>query len=472
MRGRGSPASARRALAAGYIGVGLLAAVSATAQAQVAVPSAGTPAAPASGSPKNGSAALADAAAVPVLTLAEAIRTALETNRNVGIARRRVGIAQDLRKEANARYFPTVTVDASTAQRDNEPLAKLNVGGRLAIVPQGDEYTAVTHSALVLPLYDFGRTSSASEAARLGVDAAGLNAQRTEQDIALQVSQAYYRVLQAQKIRQVVLDSIATVDLQLKDAQAFFAQGIVASSDVLSAEVRRAERQQDLITAEANLQVALATLNRVMGQDLNRKQRLQDVSGQPDWSGNYDTLVRTAHESRSDLKAARLQMLSSEADLQAARAENWPRLSAFAEYDTNSTSFFVHKEWTTTGVAFSMTLFSGGAQSATIEQRQKEVLQAQDQFLEQQDNISLDVKQAYLTAGQTFDSVQVTEKEQQLAVENLRIYRDQYSQGLVTSTDVLTAEDVASRARSNYYQSLYDYYTALARLDNVVGQSK
>ena len=162
----------------------------------------------------------------------------------------------------------------------------------------------------------------------------------------------------------------------------------------------------------------------------------------------------------------------SEADLDAARAENWPRLDAFAEYDTNSTSFLVNKDFTVTGFTFSMTLFSGGAQSAAVERRQKQVLQAQDQFLERQDNISLDVKQAYLAAGQTFDSVQVAEKNQQLAVENLRIYRDQYSQGLVTSTDVLTAEDAASRARSNYYQALYDYYTALARLDNVVGQSK
>lgn len=469
MSERGSPAGARRALAAWFIAAGLLAAVPAAAQAQTAVQPAEPPAAPASGAPQAGSAA---AAAVPELTLAEAIRTALETNRNVGIARRRIGIAQDLRREANARYFPTVTVDASTAQRDNTPLAKLHVGGATAIVPQGDPYTAVTRTALVLPLFDFGRTSSASEAAKLGVDVAGLDAERTEQDIVLQVSQAYYRVLQSQKIRQVVLDSIATVDLQLKDAEAFFSQGIVASSDVLSAEVRRAERQQDLIAAEANLQVAQAALNRVMGQDLNRKLRLQDVSGRPQWNGNYDSLVRTAHESRSDLKAARLQMLSSEANLQATRAENWPRLNAFAEYDTNSTSFFVNKDWTVTGFTFSMTLFSGGAQSAAVEQRRKEVLQAQDQFLERQDNISLDVKQAYLAAGQTFDSVQVAEKNQQLAAENLRIYRDQYSQGLVKSTDVLVAEDAASRARSNYYQALYDYYTALARLDNVVGQSK
>ena len=54
----------------------------------------------------------------------------------------------------------------------------------------------------------------------------------------------------------------------------------------------------------------------------------------------------------------------------------------------------------------------------------------------------------------------------------MRIFRDRYTEGLVTSTEVLTAEDAASRARSNFYQALYDYHTALARLDNVIGQSK
>jgi len=467
----GSSAGTRRALGAWFIAAGLLAAVPAAAQAQAAVQPPETPAASAPGAQQG--ATVAEAAAVPELTLAEAIRIALETNRSVNIARRQIGIAEDLRKQARSGYFPSVTIDANTAQRNNAFQARLRIGNAPAVtVPEGDSYTAYSRTALVMPLYDFGRTSSASEAAKLGVEVAGLDAERTDQDIVLLVSQAYYRVLQAQKIRQVVLDSIATVDLQLKDAQAFFSQGIVASSDVLSAEVRRAERQQDLIAAEANLQLAQATLNRIMGQDLNRKLRLQDVSGRPQWNGNYDSLLRTAHESRSDLKAARLQVLSSEADLDAARAENWPRLDAFAEYDTNSTSFLVNKDFTVTGFTFSMTLFSGGAQSAAVERRQKQVLQAQDQFLERQDNISLDVKQAYLAAGQTFDSVQVAEKNQQLAVENLRIYRDQYSQGLVTSTDVLTAEDAASRARSNYYQALYDYYTALARLDNVVGQSK
>ena len=440
-----------------------------TAMAQTAIPqqapgNAGSAVTPAMPAAKSGSAEGTQ------ISLTDAIRIALENNRSVGIAKRRIGIAQDRQKEANSGYWPKVTVDAASAQRDVPPLASFKFSP--IPIPQGDLYTATTHTALVMPLLDFGRTSNASDSAKLGVEAAELTSERTEQDIILQVSQAYYRVLQSQKIKQVVLDSIASVQLQLRDAKAFFEQGLVANSDVLSAEVRMAERQQDLINAESNLQVTLASLNRVMGQDLNKKLALQDVTGRPEWTGNYDALVQTAQRNRADLQAARLQVASSEADYRAAKSTNWPTVNAYAAYDTNSTSFLVHKEWTTTGLTFSMTVFSGGAQSATIERKQREFLEAQDQYLERQDNISLDVKQAYLAVVQTHDSVDVADKNQQLAAENLRIFRDRYTQGLVTSTDVLTAEDTASRARSSYYQALYDYHSALARLDNVIGKSK
>lgn len=461
-------------LAAGSLTAGPLTAVTITT-VSLAGPAAFAQSAPAVPAAQPGAApALGPAVSVELrgataeISLADAIRAALENNRNVGISRRRIGIAQDRLSEARSGDWPRVTFDGATAQRDVPPLVQ--IGSQ--VIPQGDLYTATTRTALVMPLTDFGRTYNAKEAAGIGVDVARLNSNRTEQDIILQVSQAYYRVLQSEKIRQVVLDSIAAVQLQERDAKAFFEQGLVASSDVLSADVRLAERQQDLIQAEANLQVAMATLNRVMGADLNRKLRLKDVTSDPQWSGNYEALVQAAHQDRSDLKAARLQMLSSEADLRAALADNFPRLNAYAEYDTNSTSIYVNKEWTATGLTLSMTLFSGGAQSATVSRRQKEVLEAQDQFLERQDNISLDVKQAYLTVGQTYDSVGVAKKNQQLSSENLRILRDRYTQGLVTSTDVLTAEDAASRARSNYYQALYDYHSALARLDNVIGQSQ
>lgn len=53
--------------------------------------------------------------------------------------------------------------------------------------------------------------------------------------------------------------------------------------------------------------------------------------------------------------------------------------------------------------------------------------------------------------------------------ENLRIVRDQYGEGLLTSADILIEEDRLARSRSNYFRSLYDYHESYARLINAVG---
>ncbi len=440
--------------------------------AQAAAPGA-APARTMPGTAPSAATAPADAAAAgEEITLQQAIKTALENNRNLSIAQRRVIIAKDRVREANALDYPQLNASATSSTRDTTPASIAVFFGQRLVVPQGDATTALSSVNLSQNLLDFGRSSSVQKSARIGLDVAQLNSERATQDLTLAVSQAYYLVLQSERIQEVLEDSIAAVLLQVRDARAFLAQGLVANTDVLSAEVRLAQRQQELIQARANLQLARASLNRLLGYDVNRPMRLHDVVSLTQWQGNYDTLLSAAQQNRADLKALQLAVQSSEADLRATRADYFPRINAFAEYDYNSTTFLLHNDWTSYGLSLSLNLFNGGATTAQVERRQKELLEAQDQYLERKDNISLEVKQAFLTAQQTLDQVAVAGKNVNLSRENLRIQRDRYTQGLVATTEVLLAEDDASRARSSYFQTLYAYYTALARLDNVIGKAQ
>jgi outer membrane protein TolC len=56
-----------------------------------------------------------------------------------------------------------------------------------------------------------------------------------------------------------------------------------------------------------------------------------------------------------------------------------------------------------------------------------------------------------------------------LAEENLRVARDQYGAGLVTTADLLVEEERLSSARPAYFRALYDYHDAVARLAHAVG---
>jgi len=102
-----------------------------------------------------------------------------------------------------------------------------------------------------------------------------------------------------------VADSIGLVERQLQIAQDFYDQGLVARSDVLTAEVQLADRRQQAIQAENNVQLARATLNRLMSLDVGEPTRIVDVLETEPWQGSFESALQVAVERRPDLEALR-----------------------------------------------------------------------------------------------------------------------------------------------------------------------
>ena len=63
----------------------------------------------------------------------------------------------------------------------------------------------------------------------------------------------------------------------------------------------------------------------------------------------------------------------------------------------------------------------------------------------------------------------MAKKTIQLAEDNLSISEDLFGEGLLMSDDVLDNEGRLAQARSNYYQSLYDFYIAQSELEYASG---
>lgn len=55
------------------------------------------------------------------------------------------------------------------------------------------------------------------------------------------------------------------------------------------------------------------------------------------------------------------------------------------------------------------------------------------------------------------------------AEENLRITRERYNEHVAASTDVIDAQTLLTRAKSDYYNALSDYHIAGAALDRSMG---
>lgn len=399
------------------------------------------------------------------LQLEDCIQIAVRNNRRVRIADRRILIAKDRLAEAWTSVLPKLTAEGRFQARNNDPGASFG-GNNFA---NSERNTGFASLGLLVPIYDFGGASNQRDAELLRIEVSALTAEQTRQDLVLSISQAYFRVLEARKIKGVVDESIRVLERQIEIARDFLAQGLVARNDVLATEVQLAERRQDLIRAENNISLAAATLNRIMGVDVERQADLADVLDVEPWTGSYESVLQLAIDRRPDLSTLRRQIEIARAEYRSTRAGYAPKIFAFGDYNHSTDEFLLNRDWVSGGIGIQFPLFDGGATYARLQRSEKEIAEAVDFHDERADDIVLDVKLAYLSVREAAEKSPVARKSIDLAQENLRVVRDQYGEGLLTSADVLVEEDRLSRARSSYLRSLYEYHAAFARLTHAIG---
>ena len=85
------------------------------------------------------------------------------------------------------------------------------------------------------------------------------------------------------------------------------------------------------------------------------------------------------------------------------------------------------------------------------------------------DTVEFEVRQAILKLEEAKESLLSQEKNVEQAQESLRIAQLSFSEGLVTSLDVIAAEATVTQVKTNYSQALYDYVISLAELDKAMG---
>ncbi len=400
-----------------------------------------------------------------LLTLEDCLRIAHRNNRRLWISDRRILITKDRVNEALSRLIPRLNVETRWNWRSND--MGISAEGREFVM--GERDTGTAKIGLLVPIYSFGRALIQLDVEGKRVEASEKDAERARQELTLAVSQTYFRLLEAQRIREVVQESLKVVRRQGEVSRDFLAQGLVARSDVLSTEVQLADRQQALIRAENNIHLARATLNRLMGIDLVRPTEVEDVLDAAPWTGPLQTVLRLAIDRRPDLAALRHLIEAGRAEYDVIQRGNLPLIAGTVDYNATTDDAMINKDWLSAAVILQIPLMDGFQTQFRLRRKKKEIAEAIDFHDERLDDILLDVTRAYLMVRDASERLPVARKSIALAEENLRVTRDQYAEGLVTSADLLAEEERLSQARANRVRALYEYHASVAQLENATG---
>jgi outer membrane protein len=81
----------------------------------------------------------------------------------------------------------------------------------------------------------------------------------------------------------------------------------------------------------------------------------------------------------------------------------------------------------------------------------------------------LEVKNAFLLIHEAGKQVQVTKMAIEQAEENFRINTERYREQVGTSTNVIDAQTLLTKARSDHFNALGDFNINQARLERAMG---
>ena len=394
------------------------------------------------------------------LDLNDAVQMALENNRNIKMALADVDSAKWNLSSYRRQLGPTLSWGTN-----------INKYGGRDYAHTGSDYKRYTNTLAVgMPLYN-GSLRAAIDSAGYAINAADVTLENTKQSVRYLATADYYQILQCRNLIKVQQDAVNTLQEHLDNVNAQYRVGTVAKSDVLASQVQLANAQQALVSAQNNYDVAVASLNNVIGLPTDTVLDIRDQLKNTKYDLTLADCTNYALANRADGASAYYKIKQAEAGINNAKAGNYPTVTAQAAKYIADKSAFGDKQnenWSAT-VAANWNIFDNGVTAAEVKNAEAALLKAQEASRMQDETIQLDVRTAYLNLKSAAKNIETTSTAVTQAKEDYKIAQVRYSAGVGTNLDVMDANEKLTLAETNYYTALYNYNTSKASLDKAMG---
>ncbi len=411
-----------------------------------------------------------DTAATPI-SLDDAIRLAQRNAPSTTQARGSIRTSEASVKQSYAAFLPSISLSAGTSNQRGD---RFDTQGNL--VPfTGNPTNYSTGLNGSLQLFDGGRRFYEIGRAKADVNAAeaGETAQRYQ--VALQVKQQYYNILAARESESAANAQIEQTTQQLRAASIRLRAGAATLSDSLRSVVQLGNARLSLLSAQNNLQLANATLTRLVASPRPVTANPSDTLDQrvviPDIA-QLAILVEKApaiEQAAAQLAAARAGVRSSKTAFFPTVNMNFSRGGSGLDpqFGLGDRRYAYNQ---TINFSLSFPLFNNLGREVNV---------ARAEVAE--DNAEVSLRDARFLARQTLvQSVgQMRTAQQQVdiqigsvaaALEDLRVQQKRYELGATTLLDLLTSQTQLDQARTSLIRARYDYRVAKAQLEALIGR--
>ncbi len=398
------------------------------------------------------------------LTLQECLKRAASANHELKVSAYDEKLAAQDVAIARSGYLPRLDLRGGyTAQQDPQ---SINISGFTAETQQRD-YGFLSMAA-EQTVYDFGRTAARYNRAVALHDAASLNQTAREKDVFLQVIESYYGILEFGNFLKAAEEEVIQMTDHLRVAKNLFEQGVVTRNDLLQAEVQLANSRQRKLAESNRLANGWLFLNYLTGQEPGYRADLAESTGPEKTYAEFGLPFDPAN--RAEVKALKQGIRADELTIREVKSYYFPEIFARLGMDYVQNSKVVEQTILSATLGIRVNLFDGFATTSRYRQAVLSRSQGEEKLRTTEARIRLEYETADNDARIALERIGTAETAVKSGEENLRINKNRYQEHVGTATDVIDAQTLLTRTRTEYYRAVFDYQVAVARIKKAKGE--
>jgi outer membrane protein TolC len=300
---------------------------------------------------------------------------------------------------------------------------------------------------------------------------------QSKQQVAENVTKAYYGILVNEKRQGLLALNLARLDTLLKETRELNKQGFVEKIDVQRLDVQANNLRTELENVNRLQELSYSLLKFQMGFPMEEPIRLSESLEKVELATfNTNAAGDFNYANRIEYSILQTQENLAELDLKSIKAGYLPRLVLNANYGynagANAFSDLMTKQWfdnAVVTVALQIPIFDGFSKKYKAVQSANNLQKVRQSYSLLKSSIDLQRSQASITMKNALESMKEQKANLELANEISRVTRVKYQQGVGSNLEVLNAESSIKESQANYFTALYNALVAKVELEKANG---
>ena len=300
---------------------------------------------------------------------------------------------------------------------------------------------------------------------------------QSKQQVAENVTKAYYGILVNEKRQSLLALNVARLDTLLKETRELNKQGFVEKIDVQRLDVQANNLRTELDNVNRLQELSYSLLKFQMGFPMEEPIKLSESLEKVELATfNMNAAGDFNYSNRIEYSILQTQENLAELDLKSIKAGYLPRLLLNANYGYNAGANgfgdLVSKPWfdnAAVTVALQIPIFDGYSKKYRAIQSANNLQKVRQSYNLLKSSIDLQRSQASITMKNALESMREQKANLELATEISRVTRVKYQNGVGSNLEVLNAETSIKESQANYFTALYNALIAKVEVEKANG---